>query len=115
MCVPIFRPEFLNRLDDIIIFEPLTQGQITHIVDLQLESVKKLLEAKNLSMVVDAKVKELLASRGYDPVYGARPLKRLIADLILNPLANRLLLGEFNAGDGIRVSVDKGEIAFQKS
>ncbi len=110
-----FRPEFLNRLDDIIIFEPLTQEQITSIVDLQLVSVKKLLEGKNLSMVVDSKAKELLGSRGYDPVYGARPLKRLIADLILNPLANKLLVGEFAPGDQIKVSLEKGEIVFRKN
>jgi len=110
-----FRPEFLNRLDDIIIFEPLTQEQITSIVDLQLASLKKLLEGKNLSMVVDSKAKELLGSRGYDPVYGARPLKRLIADLILNPLANKLLVGEFAPGDQIKVSLEKGEIVFRKN
>jgi ATP-dependent Clp protease ATP-binding subunit ClpB len=76
--------------------------------------VKKLLEGKNLSMVVDSKAKELLGSRGYDPVYGARPLKRLIADLILNPLANKLLVGEFAPGDQIKVSLEKERFVFRK-
>ena len=94
-----FRPEFLNRLDDIILFSPLSREELTEIVDIQLESVKKLLQAKNLSMVVGQKVKELLAERGYDPVYGARPLKRLITEVILNPLATKLLEGEFKSGE----------------
>jgi len=111
-----FRPELLNRLDDIILFNPLTQQDLTKIVDIQLQSVKKLLEAKNLSMVVDQKAKELLAQRGYDPVYGARPLKRLISELILNPLATKLLEGEFKDGDTIEVTADNsGELNFRKS
>jgi len=110
-----FRPELLNRLDDIIFFRSLTREELTKIVDIQLGSVKKLLEAKNLSMVVDSKLKEVLAERGYDPVYGARPLKRLITELILNPLANKLLLGEFKAGDTISMTATpQGEVVFQK-
>ncbi len=109
-----FRPELLNRLDDIILFNPLTEAEIGRIVDIQLDSVKKLLETRNLSMVTDAKVKDLLAKRGYDPVYGARPLKRLITDVILNPLANKLLLGEFKPGDQVALNVDsRGEIVFR--
>lgn len=108
-----FRPELLNRLDDLIVFHHLERAQLTQIVDIQLDQVKKLLEAKNLSMVVDRKAKELLAERGYDPVYGARPLKRLITDLILNPLSMRLLEGEFHPGDMIEIGVDsKGELEF---
>ena len=108
-----FRPELLNRLDDLIVFHHLERAQLTQIVDIQLDQVKKLLEAKNLSMVVDRKAKELLAERGYDPVYGARPLKRLITDLILNPLSMRLLEGEFHPGDTIEIGVDsKGELEF---
>lgn len=110
-----FRPEFLNRLDDIILFSPLSKAELTHIVNIQLDSVKELLEAKNLSMVVDGKVKELLGERGYDPIYGARPLKRLITEVILNPLANRLLEGGFKSGDTITMTVgDQGEIIFSK-
>lgn len=111
-----FRPEFLNRLDDLIVFSPLSKDNLTHIVDIQLESVKKLLETKNLSMVVDQKAKEYLSQRGYDPVYGARPLKRLITEVILNPLANRLLEGAFKSGDTVSVTLGKnGELNFGKA
>ncbi len=109
-----FRPELLNRLDDIILFSPLTEGQLTHIVDIQLESVKELLAAKNLSMFVDLKVKELLARRGYDPIYGARPLKRLITEMVLNPLSIQLLEGTFKSGDEINATLGSNEeIVFQ--
>jgi len=109
-----FRPEFLNRLDDIILFHPLTKSEITHIVDIQLESVKQLLEAKNLSMFVDQSPKEILAERGYDPVYGARPLKRLITEKLLNPLSERILAGDFKSGDSIvALGNQRGEIEFQ--
>jgi ATP-dependent Clp protease ATP-binding subunit ClpB len=110
-----FRPEFLNRLDDIILFHPLTKSEITHIVDMQLESVKQLLEARNLSMVVDQKAKEILADRGYDPTYGARPLKRLITELILNPLSEKILEGAFKGGDSILATGNRqGELEFHK-
>ncbi len=110
-----FRPEFLNRLDDMIVFHPLTKLELTQIVEIQLNSVKQLLEAKNLSMFVDLKAKEILADRGYDPTYGARPLKRLITELILNPLSERILTGEFKGGDSILASGNsRGEIDFQK-
>jgi len=110
-----FRPELLNRLDDIILFNPLTMENLTHVVDIQLQSVKKLLESRNLSMVVGRDVKELLARRGYDPIYGARPLKRLITEILLNPLATKLLEGEFKAGDTISMTTGKNsEIVFQK-
>lgn len=110
-----FRPELLNRLDDMIVFHHLRKEQLTQIVDIQLEQVKTLLHAKNLSMVIEPKAKELLAERGYDPVYGARPLKRLITDLILNPLSIRLLEGVFRSGDQIEIKASsKGELEFSK-
>ncbi len=108
-----FRPELLNRLDEIILFQPLTQAEINLIVGIQLQSVVKLLEAKNLSMVVDAKAREWLGVRGYDPVYGARPLKRLITEVVLNPLSQKLLEGAFMPGDIISVTLTpKGELGF---
>ena len=111
-----FRPELINRLDDIILFNPLSEKDLVAIVDVQLEGVKKLLEAKNLSMVVDLKAKELLAKRGYDPVYGARPLKRLISELILNPLSLKLLEGEYKEGDTINLSCNQNsEFVFGKA
>jgi ATP-dependent Clp protease ATP-binding subunit ClpB len=111
-----FRPEFLNRLDDMILFHPLSKSEITHIVDIQLESVKQLLEAKNLSMVIDHSAKEILAERGYDPTFGARPLKRLITELILNPLSEKILAGDFRSGDSILISGGRGgELEFHKA
>ncbi|NDD04877.1 MAG: type VI secretion system ATPase TssH, partial [Proteobacteria bacterium] len=111
-----FRPELLNRLDDLIVFHHLEKAQLTQIVDIQLDHVKELLAGKNLSMVVDRKVKELLAERGYDPIYGARPLKRLITDLILNPLSIRLLEGDFHSGDEVSIGVSSaGEIEFSRA
>ncbi|MBI1861424.1 MAG: ATP-dependent chaperone ClpB [Deltaproteobacteria bacterium] len=109
-----FRPELLNRLDDIIIFSPLSEEQLTHIVDIQLEGVKQLLGGKNLSMVVTAEATQWLGKRGYDPVFGARPLKRLITEKILNPLAQKLLEGEFKDGDTIQFSAENGGIGFSK-
>ena len=111
-----FRPEFLNRLDDMILFRPLTKQQLTHVVDIQLGAVKQLLEAKNLSMVIDHSAKEILAERGYDPTFGARPLKRLITELILNPLSEKILAGDFRSGDSILISgVRGGELEFHKA
>ncbi len=108
-----FRPELLNRLDEIILFEPLTLEQIKYIVDIQLAHVARLLESKNLSMVVDGKAKEWLGRRGYDPVYGARPLKRLITEVVLNPLAQKLLEGEFKLGDAVSLTLGpKDELVF---
>jgi len=111
-----FRPELLNRLDDMIIFSPLTQAELKQIVDVQLISIRKLLEDKNLTLIVGDDVRVLLAERGYDPHYGARPLKRLITEIILNPLANKLLAGEFKAGDSIQLTTDSsGNIQFAQS
>lgn len=86
-----FRPEFLNRLDDIIIFKALSKEEIEKIIDLRLEEVKKRLADKGIKIKVSTELKEHIAKRGYDPIYGARPLKRLIQTLILNPLAQKLL------------------------
>jgi ATP-dependent Clp protease ATP-binding subunit ClpB len=102
-----FRPEFLNRVDEIVIFRALARGTLLEIVDLQLELLRKRLEDKTLRLEVSAKAKELLADRGFDPVYGARPLKRTIQQEIQNPLALRLLEGAYKEGDTVRVEVDK--------
>ncbi len=111
-----FRPELINRLDEIIIFQPLTQAEIGKIVEIQLRGVAKLLEAKNLSMVVDSQAKEWLGRRGYDPVYGARPLKRLITEVVLNPLSQKLLEGVFKPGDTVGISADgNGKMSFSNA
>ena len=110
-----FKPEFLNRVDEVIIFRPLSKAVILKIVDLQLELLRKRLAEKKIGLAVTGEAKELLAERGYDPVYGARPLKRVIQRDVQNPLAMKILGGEFAEGDTISVSADKkGELLFKK-
>ncbi len=111
-----FRPEFLNRVDEVIIFHGLTKETILRIVDLQVELLRRRLAEKRIGIEVTPKAKELLAERGYDPVYGARPLKRTIQQDVQNPLAMRLLAGEFAEGDTVKVDVSgKGQLVFSKS
>ncbi len=98
-----FRPEFVNRLDEIVVFKALGKDQIAGIVDIQLALLNKTAEARNLRIEVTAAAKEKIAEEGYDRVYGARPLKRKIQEVITNPLALRLLNGEFKEGDTVRV------------
>jgi len=102
-----FKPEFLNRVDDVIIFRPLGTAEIEHIVDLQLESVKRLLAERKLGLEVTPAAKQVIVAEGYDPVYGARPLKRAIQRLIQNPLALAVLGGSYAEGD--RVKVDRAK------
>ena len=111
-----FKPEFLNRVDDIIIFRPLGQGEIEHIVDLQLARFEKLLADRKITMEVTPEAKKLIAEEGYDPAFGARPLKRAIQRLLQNPLALQLLEGRFQEGDHIVVTAGPGgTIVFEKS
>ena len=111
-----FKPEFLNRVDDIIVFRPLGADHITHIVDLQLERFRKMLADRKLGLDVTPEAKTILAVEGYDPAYGARPLKRAIQRLIQNPLAIMLLEGKFQDGDTIIVTPgEKGALAFEKA
>ncbi len=110
-----FRPEFLNRLDEIVEFKPLSREQIGEIVDLQLERLRQRLAERELTLELTDEAKELLAEQGWDPTYGARPLKRAIQRSLENPLALRLLEGEFADGDTIRVDVSDGELAFAKA
>jgi ATP-dependent Clp protease ATP-binding subunit ClpB len=110
-----FKPEFLNRVDDIIIFRPLGIEQIEKIVDLQLARVKKLLAERKIVLDVTPEAKQLLAEEGYDPAFGARPLKRSIQRLIQNPLALAVLEGRFTDGDTVVVRSDgKGALEFSK-
>jgi ATP-dependent Clp protease ATP-binding subunit ClpB len=110
-----FRPEFLNRIDEVIVFKQLTREQIKTIVDLQLTRLEKRLAERKVSLVVTDAAKDLLAERGWDPVYGARPLKRTIQRLVQDPLALRLLEGEFKEGDNVRVDAEDGELRFEKA
>jgi ATP-dependent Clp protease ATP-binding subunit ClpB len=102
-----FRPEFLNRLDEIILFHRLSRQNMTGIVEIQLQRLQALLADRKLALVLDGKAKDWLAEAGYDPVYGARPLKRVIQRELQNPLATMILEGRFKAGDDIKVSADK--------
>jgi ATP-dependent Clp protease ATP-binding subunit ClpB len=102
----VFKPEFLNRVDDVIIFRPLGQEQIEKIVDLQLKRLEKLLADRKITILVTPEAKHVLAEEGYDPAFGARPLKRSIQRLIQNPLAMAVLDGRFNDGDTVVVDVD---------
>src|SRR5438552_3799976 len=109
-----FRPEFLNRVDDIIIFHSLDEKQLAQIVEIQLQRLEKRLAQQQLSLDVDRSAKQLIAKEGFDPQFGARPLKRALQDLVLDPLATKLLLGEFKPGDRIKVMAHDGELEFEK-
>jgi ATP-dependent Clp protease ATP-binding subunit ClpA len=109
-----FRPEFLNRVDDIIIFHNLDEKHLARIVEIQLQRLEKRLAQQQLSLEVDRGGRQLLAKEGFDPQFGARPLKRAIQDLVLDPLATKLLVGEFKAGDRIKVVARGGAVEFEK-
>jgi len=100
-----FKPEFLNRIDEVIIFKPLSKETILKIVDLQIDLLRQRLADKNINLEIKPKAKELLAERGFDPVYGARPLKRVIQRDIQNPLAMKILAGEFKEGETAVIDV----------
>jgi ATP-dependent Clp protease ATP-binding subunit ClpB len=109
-----FRPEFINRVDDIVVFHPLGAQQIRSIVEIQLGNLRKRLADRNMELELDDKARDLIAEGGYDPVYGARPLKRAIQQQIENPLAQRILRNEFLPGDRVWVTVRSGELLFEK-
>ncbi|MDX6305602.1 MAG: ATP-dependent Clp protease ATP-binding subunit ClpB [Blastocatellia bacterium] len=107
-----FKPEFLNRIDDIVIFHRLSREQITQIIDVQLERLRAMLHERNISLKLEDSARELLAREGYDPNFGARPLKRAIQTLIQNPLSMKLLRGEILPGQVVVVSARNGEMEF---
>ena len=109
------RPEFLNRVDEIILFKPLSRNDIKKVVDLQLHRVAALLAKKEMKLVVSEEAKEWLAKLGYDPSYGARPLKRVIQKHIVNALSERILAGDFTDRDTVEIVLDReGVIGFRK-
>jgi ATP-dependent Clp protease ATP-binding subunit ClpB len=111
-----FRPEFLNRIDDIVVFRPLGREDLRHIVELQLERVRRLLADRRMDLAITEAAEDLIAEEGYDPAFGARPLKRAIQRLVQNPLAMRILEGEFDDGDTIRVDRGEGDqLVFERS
>jgi ATP-dependent Clp protease ATP-binding subunit ClpB len=107
-----FRPEFLNRLDDIILFHRLKKAQMAAIVDIQLGRVRKLLEERKIMLDLDESAKSWLADKGYDPVYGARPLKRVIQREVQDPLAEKILSGEIGEGGKVRVTGGPDHLLF---
>jgi ATP-dependent Clp protease ATP-binding subunit ClpB len=105
-----FRPEFLNRVDDIVLFTPLSMPQIERIVELQLAELRDRLVARRIELEITADARRMIAERGYDPVYGARPLRRYIAHQVETNIGRALLRGEISGGGKIRVTLDHGEL-----
>jgi len=110
-----FRPEFLNRIDEIVEFKPLTKEELGEIVDLQLERLRARLAERGIVLELTEEAKQVLADAGWDPAYGARPLKRAIQRMVENPLALRLLEGDFGDGDTVRVEARDGELVFERA
>jgi ATP-dependent Clp protease ATP-binding subunit ClpB len=110
-----FRPEFLNRVDEIIVFHALSRAEMRQIIDIQLKALMKRLQDRKITVELTDATKDLLIAEGYDPTYGARPLKRAIQREVLDPLAMRVLQGEFKEGDGVRVDVAAGALRFSKA
>jgi ATP-dependent Clp protease ATP-binding subunit ClpB len=110
-----FRPEFINRIDDICVFHPLGVAQIRSIVDIQLVQLKKRLAERNLELTLDNSALDRLSEAGYDPVYGARPLKRAIQQQVENPLAQAILSGKFLPGDRIKAHANGNGLEFGKA
>jgi ATP-dependent Clp protease ATP-binding subunit ClpB len=106
-----FRPEFLNRVDEIILFHRLRREDMSEIVDIQLKRLNRLLEDRKIGLSLDAKARQWLAEKGYDPAYGARPLKRVIQKWVQDPLAQMLLAGEISVdGSTIKLSASHGRL-----
>jgi ATP-dependent Clp protease ATP-binding subunit ClpB len=110
-----FRPEFLNRIDEIVEFKPLTKEQLGDIVELQLMRLRARLADRGIELELTDEAKQVVADAGWDPTYGARPLKRALQRLVENPLALRLLEGEFVDGDAVRVDAQNGELVFERA
>jgi len=110
-----FRPEFINRVDEIVEFQALTKEQLAEIVDLQLARLRKRLAERGIAIELADSAKEFLTEAGWDPTYGARPLKRAIQRYVENPLALAMLEGGFGDGDTIRVTAEGDEITFEKA
>lgn len=109
-----FKPEFLNRIDETIFFKALTLPQLSKIVDIQADYLRRLLKDQEIELEITDEAKELLATRGFNPVYGARPLKRVIRQMVENPLSKELLSGKFEKGDKLVIDVKDDEIVFNK-
>ncbi|HAH86474.1 MAG TPA: ATP-dependent Clp protease ATP-binding subunit ClpC, partial [Armatimonadetes bacterium] len=111
----VFRPEFLNRVDEVIVFHSLTSQQIFQIVELMLGRVREQLKSQGMDLVTSNDVNEILAKEGFDPTFGARPLRRAVQRLIEDPLSEEILLGRFNVGDTISAELVDGKVIFKKA
>ena len=109
-----FRPEFINRLDELVVFHPLEKAQIRQIARIQTEGLARRMAERQLRLQLDERVLDLLGNAGFDPVYGARPLKRAIQEHLENPLAREILAGRFAAGDTVRVDAEGGKLVFRR-
>jgi ATP-dependent Clp protease ATP-binding subunit ClpC len=109
-----FRPEFLNRLDDIVVFRSLTKPDLIEILDLEINKVMHRLKARNIVLQLDEKAKDFLVARGYDPQYGARPMRRAVERFLEDPLAEEILKGVFHEGEPIQVSVENDHLTFRQ-
>ncbi len=109
-----FRPEFINRLDEIVVFHPLQKGQIRAIAGIQIEYLRRRLVERDMELFVSDAALDRLGEAGFDPVYGARPLNRAIRTQLENPLAQEILAGRFGPGDGIDVNVEGDRLRFDK-
>ena len=107
-----FRPEFLNRIDEIILFHRLQKSEMGSIVEIQFSRLRKLLEDRKIDLVLDKKGRDWLAEKGWDPAYGARPLKRVIQRSVQDPLAEMILAGDVRDGATVKISADKSGLTF---
>src|SRR5688572_6137329 len=110
-----FRPEFLNRIDEIVIFRPLTREQLGEIVEIQLQRVSDRLRDRNITIQITPAARSLISTLGYDPVYGARPLKRVIQRQVLDPLSVRIISGEIAEGETVVIDERDGQFTFHAS
>jgi len=108
-----FRPEFINRIDEIVMFHRLKREQMDSIVDIQMGRLRKLLEDRKIILELSPEARQFLAEKGYDPAYGARPLKRTIQKLVQDPLAEKILAGEILDGTTVKIGLDNGQLTFQ--
>jgi ATP-dependent Clp protease ATP-binding subunit ClpA len=109
-----FKPEFLNRVDETIFFKGLTLCDLKQIVDIQMEGLRKRLKDQEINLEITPDAKELLANKGFNPIYGARPLKRAIRQMVENPLSKLILAQKFSKGDTLVIDADEDEIKFKR-
>jgi len=109
-----FRPEFLNRVDEVIVFHSLTAAQIFQIVELMLNRVREQLKSQDMQLEASDDVKEVLAKEGFDPAFGARPLRRAVQRIIEDPLSEEILMGRFSRGETILAELEDGRVIFKK-